>query len=73
MKIVVILLLLLSGCNKKEDIEVNQNMNYDFSVFENVDITNVTLSVFDDEQLSVLYRQAEYCEAMCDVDIIDRA
>lgn len=40
-------------------------MNYDFSVFENVDITNATLSV--------LYRQAEYCEAMCDVDIIDRA
>ena len=44
-------------------------MKYDFDKLENVEIIGVDISRFDDEQLSVLYRQAQYCEAMCKADI----
>lgn len=42
---------------------------YDFSIFTNVEIIGVDLSLLSDEEVSVLYRQAEYCQAMCDADI----
>ncbi len=42
---------------------------YDFSVFVNVEISGVDLSSLSDDELSVLYRQAEYCQAMTDSDI----
>lgn len=43
--------------------------DYDFSKFPNVEITGVDISSLNDEQLSVLYRQAMYCQAMTDADI----
>lgn len=42
--------------------------DYDFSAFTNVEITGVDLSALSDEELSVLYRQARYCQAMTEAD-----
>lgn len=44
-------------------------MKYNFKVFNNVKITGVDLSSLSEEQLSVLYTQARYCQAMTDADI----
>ena len=44
-------------------------IKYDFSAFKNVEITGVSTEALTDEQLSVLFRQAEYCQAMTDEDI----
>ena len=52
---------------QSEDEETMQG--YDFSVFTNVEITGVDLSLLSQDELSVLYRQAEYCQAMTDADI----
>ena len=41
---------------------------YDFSALTNVEITGASLSDFDEEQLSVLYQQARYCQAMTEQD-----
>lgn len=43
--------------------------DYDFAKFPNVEIIGVDLSTLDQEKQSVLYRQAEYCQAMTDADI----
>ena len=51
---------------KQENTQMNA---YDFSVFENVTITGADWSSLRDEELSVLYRQAEYCQAMTEADI----
>ena len=42
---------------------------YDFSAFPNVKITGGDLSSLTDEELSVLYQAARYCEAMTEADI----
>lgn len=44
------------------------NSEYDFSVFENVELINVELSELTNEQLEVLYQQAKYCQAMTEAD-----
>ncbi|MBQ9510321.1 MAG: nuclear transport factor 2 family protein [Clostridia bacterium] len=44
-------------------------MKYDFSVFTNVKITGVDFSRLTDDELSILYVQARYCQAMTDADI----
>ena len=44
-------------------------MKYDFSAFINVKITGAELSRLTDDELSVLYVQARYCQAMTDADI----
>ena len=44
-------------------------MKYDFSAFSNVKITGAELSRLNDDELSVLYVQARYCQAMTDADI----
>lgn len=41
---------------------------YDFSVFTNVEFSGVELSGLEPEQLSVLYQQARYCQAMTEQD-----
>lgn len=46
-----------------------QTDKYDFSAFGNVEITGVDIAALNDEQLSVLYRQAKYCQAMTNADI----
>ena len=43
-------------------------MSYDFSVFKNVEISGINLADLDEEELSVLYTQARYCQAMTDAD-----
>ena len=42
---------------------------YDFSVFPNVKISGIDLKKLSEEELSVLYTQARYCQAMTDADI----
>ncbi len=51
-------------------IESGDNMkNYNFSALTNVELINTDLGSMTDEQLSVLYAQARYCQAMTDADI----
>ena len=51
-------------------IESGDDMkNYDFSALTNVELINADLGSMNDEQLSVLYAQARYCQAMTDSDI----
>lgn len=42
---------------------------FDFSVFRNVTITGTDMNSLSTEESSVLYRQAEYCQAMTEADI----
>lgn len=42
---------------------------YDFSAFKSVYITGTDIKELNEDELSVLYRQAEYCQAMTDADI----
>lgn len=42
---------------------------HDFSSFSNVEITGADLTELNDEELSVLYAQAKYCQAMTEADI----
>ena len=44
-------------------------MGYDFREFPNVNITGIDFVSLSDEELSVLYAQAKYCQAMTDADI----
>ena len=44
-------------------------MKYDFSAFSNVRITGAALARLTDDELSVLYVQARYCQAMTCSDI----
>ena len=44
-------------------------MGYDFGEFSNVNITGIDFVSLSDEELSVLYAQAKYCQAMTDADI----
>ena len=58
-----------------EIIDTSQNesgddmKNYDFSKLTNVELINADLGSMTDEQISVLYAQARYCQAMTDADI----
>ena len=67
----VILLAALSVllCSCASENGENSVMKYDFSVLSNVNITGVNLSELSDEELSVLYQQARYCQAMTDADL----
>ena len=42
---------------------------YDFSALPNVRISGIDLKKLSEEELSVLYTQARYCQAMTDADI----
>ena len=42
---------------------------FDLSVFRNVIITGTDMNYLSTEESSVLYRQAEYCQAMTEADI----
>lgn len=68
----VILLAALSVllCSCASENGENIEMKYDFTVFSNVNITGVKLSEMSDEELSVLYQQARYCQAMTDADLV---
>ncbi len=59
------------GKNSEESIqkETKTMEEYDFSIFANVEITGIDIDSLDPEEQSLLYRQAEYCQAMTDADI----
>ena len=42
---------------------------YDFSIFKNVEISGIDTGMLSPDETAVLYRQAEYCQAMTDTDI----
>ena len=76
LKILLIVLtagLFLSSCgrieNESQESEDHIVAGFDFSVFKNVEITGTDLTSLDEDQLSVLYVQARYCQAMTDADI----
>lgn len=54
-----------SDSGKETDMAAN-----DFSVFSNVEITGADLSALSDEEWSVLYQQAKYCQAMTEADTV---
>ena len=75
-------LLCLTSCGKHDrkttsnntseiiTTESGDNMkNYYFSALTNVELINADIGSMTDEQLSVLYAQARYCQAMTDADI----
>ncbi|MBD5526550.1 MAG: nuclear transport factor 2 family protein [Lachnospiraceae bacterium] len=43
-------------------------VEYYFSIFTNVELIGADLSEMSDDQLSVLYQQARYCQAMTEAD-----
>ncbi len=43
-------------------------IDFDFSVFNNVEITGINTSELSDEEQAVLYQQARYCQAMTEAD-----
>lgn len=47
--------------------EVNE-MDLDFSVFDNIEIAGIDLSELSAEEQAVLYQQARYCQAMTEAD-----
>ena len=49
------------------ETEVNE-VDLDFSVFNNVEITGIDLSDLSVEEQTVLYQQAKYCQAMTEAD-----
>ena len=42
--------------------------DFDFSAFNNVEITGINTSELSDEEQAVLYQQARYCQAMTEAD-----
>lgn len=79
--LMVLLALMVTACGKNTDIATgtvkeepktesgDEMKGYDFSAFENVEITGIDLDALTDEEMSILYVQAKYCQAMTDADI----
>lgn len=61
------------GAAETTDTSTNESgddmKNYDFSALTNVELINADMGSMTDEQLSVLYAQARYCQAMTYADI----
>ena len=49
------------------ETEVNE-VDLDFSVFNNVEVTGIDLSELSADEKAVLYQQARYCQAMTEAD-----
>ena len=56
------------AASEKEQGEQDMS-GYRFDDFKNVEITGIDISSLNDDELSVLYTQARYCQAMTDADI----
>lgn len=80
--IAVLLGLTLCSCSVSEsmqELELRETItieescdsmkSYNFSCFSNVEISGVNLTELNDEELSVLYALARYCQAMTEADI----
>lgn len=55
--------------NKTESGDTAAMNSYDFTNFKKVNLINADISSMTEEELSVLYAQAKYCQAMTDADI----
>lgn len=53
--------------DSNNETEVKE-VDLDFSVFNNVEITGIDLSALSTEEQAVLYQQAKYCQAMTEAD-----
>ena len=53
--------------NPDNETGVNE-VNFDFSVFDNVEITGISTSELSTDEQAVLYQQARYCQAMTEAD-----
>lgn len=58
-----------SGAAAEITQEENNMTDYDFTAFNNVEITGINLDSLTKEELSVLYQAARYCQAMTEADI----
>ncbi len=79
--IMALLLMMVTACGEDTDTvpatekeepkadSGDEMKEYDFSAFENVEISGIDLESLTDEELSVLFAQAKYCQAMTDADI----
>lgn len=52
-----------------QNLGAQKMMRYDFGIFTNVRITGIDLSSLNESELSLLYAQAMYCQAMTDSDV----
>ena len=53
--------------DSNNEAEVNE-VDLDFSVFNNVEVTGIDLSELSADEQAVLYQQARYCQAMTEAD-----
>ena len=53
--------------DSNNETEVNE-VDLDFSVFNNVEVTGIDLSELSADERAVLYQQARYCQAMTEAD-----
>ena len=51
-----------------ESMEDDTKNEWDLTVFDNVYVSGIDLSSLSEEQMSVLYEQARYCQAMTEAD-----
>ena len=75
--ILSLMILLMCGCGRQAEV-INEKIGseqgtdmsvYDFSEFENVEITGCNVNDLSEAEQAVLYQQARYCQAMTDADI----
>lgn len=68
------MILSLAACGKAEQMNTSDQKgrtdmtDFDFSVFNNVEITGVNVSELSEEEQAILYQQARYCQAMTEAD-----
>ena len=62
---IILLALLLCGMALAEGTD----MKYDFSAFTNVTLKGIDTSTLNEDEMSVLYQAARYCQAMTEADI----
>ena len=79
--LMVLLALIVTASGKNPDITTttvkeepktesgDEMKGYDFSTFENVKITGIDMDSLTDEERSILFVHAKYCQAMTDADI----
>ena len=64
----------LAACGNAEQMNTSDQKgrtdmtDFDFSVFDNVEITGINVSELSAEEQAVLYQQTRYCQAMTEAD-----
>lgn len=67
--VVLLFCCMIAGASGEAIQKETTMKDYDFSVFTHVKITGIDLNTLTEEELSVLYQAARYCQAMTDKDI----